>query len=292
MTELEQARAHFEAGRYAEAREAALAGSADDVELLRIAGRAGVEIGAGDATEQLARVTELQPDSAEAWRDLGDGLLAEGRDREAAEAFRKALDLNPDDDVALTSLGHTEYAAGSEGAVAHLEQAAERGGGMSTAAISLVEMYRSMGKLEDALGAARKVLEAEPGDVAAALDVAELSLETGKLDEAREAFERIREMEDLPDHEVYALHGMVQVELRRDNTDAALELAREAARVDEYGRTAGVLAHLAPPEAGDDGPPEPPPSREEVEAALSQSLREHRRLHAEDRRLLAEDLLG
>jgi tetratricopeptide (TPR) repeat protein len=292
MTELEQARTHFESGRYAEAREAALAGGADDVELLRIAGRAGVEIGASDATEQLARVTELQPDSAEAWRELGDGLLAEGRDREAAEAFRKALDLNPDDDVALTSLGHTEYAAGSEGAVAHLEQAAERGGGMSTAAISLVEMYRSMGKNDEALATARKVLEAEPGDVAAALDVAELSLETEKLDEAREAFERIREMEDLPDHEVYALHGMIQVELRRDNLDTALELAREAARVDEYGRTAGVLAHLDPPEAGDDGPPEPPPSRDEVEAALSQSLREHRRLHAEDRRLLAEDLLG
>src|ERR671919_969514 len=290
----DQARAHFEAGRYSEAHAAAreaLAGSPDDVELLRVAGRAGVEIGSSDATEQLARVTELQPDSAEAWRDLGDGLLAEGRDKEAADAFRKALDLNPDDDVALTSLGHTEYAAGSEGAVAHLEQAAERGGAMSTAAISLVEMYRSMGKLEEALGAARKVLEAEPGDVAAALDVAELSLETGRLDEALEAFQRIREMEDLPDHEVYALHGMVQVELQRDNLDGARELAEEAARVDEYGRTTGVLAYLAPPEAGDDGAPEPP-SREEVETALSQSLREHRRLHAEDRRLLAEDLLG
>jgi tetratricopeptide (TPR) repeat protein len=292
---VEQARAHFEAGRHAEARAAAqegLASAPDDLELLRISGRAGVELGASDAVDELARVTELHPDSAEAWHDLGDALLAEGRDEEAADAFRKAVELNPDDDVALTHLGHTEYAAGSEGAVAHLEQAAERAGGMSTAAISLVEMYRSMGQLDEALRAAHKVLEAEPGDVAAALDVAELSLDTGRLDEARQAFEKIREMEDLPDHEVYALHGMVQVELRRDNTDAALELAREAARVDEYGRTAGVLAHLAPAEQGEDGEAEPPPSREDVEAALHQSLREHRRLHAEDRRLLAEDLLG
>jgi tetratricopeptide (TPR) repeat protein len=294
MSTLEQARSHFEAGRYGEAHAAAregLAGASDDVELLRIAGRAGVEVGSDDAIDQLTRVTELQPDSAEAWHDLGDALLAEGRDKEAADAFRKAVELNPDDDVALTHLGHTEYAAGSEGAVAHLEQAAERGGAMSTAAISLVEMYRSMGQHEEALTTARKVLEAEPGDVAAALDVAELSLETGRLDEALEAFQRIREMEDLPDHEVYALHGMVQVELRRDNRDSALELAQEAARVDAYGRTAGVLAHLAPAE-GEDGDAEPPPSREEVEAALHQSLREHRRLHAEDRRLLAEDLLG
>jgi tetratricopeptide (TPR) repeat protein len=294
MSAIEQARSHFEAGRYSEAHAAAregLAGASDDLELLRIAGRAGVEVGSDDAIDQLTRVTELQPDSAEAWHDLGDALLAEGRDKEAADAFRKAVELNPEDDVALTHLGHTEYAAGSEGAVAHLEQAAERGGGMSTAAISLVEMYRSMGQPEEALGAARKVLEAEPGDVAAALDVAELSLETDRLDEALEAFQRIREMEDLPDHEVYALHGMIQVELRRDKRDSALELAQEAARVDAYGRTAGVLAHLAPA-SGEDGDTEPPPSREEVEAALHQSLREHRRLHAEDRRLLAEDLLG
>ena len=119
------------------------------------------------------------------------------------------------------------------------------------------------------------MLDADPDDVAAALDVAELNLETGRLDEALAAFEGIRAMEDLPDHEVYALHGMVQVELRRDNTAAALELARQAARVDPIGRTAGVLAHLDP-EAGEGeegGEREPPPTRQEVEEALRQSLR-------------------
>lgn len=296
MTAVEDARTHFEAGRYGDARAAALAGLAeapDDTALLRLAGRAGVELGEGAAVDELRRVTELEPDSGEAWHDLGDALLAEGRGEEAASALRKAVELNPDDELALSQLGHTEFAAGDEGAVAHLEQVAERAGAMSTAAISLVEMYRTLGKPEEALGAAQKVLEAEPTDVAAALDVAELNLETGRLDEALEAFERIREMEDLPDHEVYALHGMVQVELRRGNPERALELAREAARVDPLGRSAGVLAHLDPPAAPDDGgEQEPPPSREQVEAALAQSLSEHRRMHAEDRRLLAEDLIG
>lgn len=296
MTTVEEARTHFEAGRYGDARAAALAAladSPDDTALLRVAGRAGVELGESAAVDELTRVTELEPDSGEAWHDLGDALLAEGRDEEAASAFRKAVELNPDDEQALSQLGHTEFAAGDEGAVAHLEQAAERAGGMSTAAISLVEMYRSMGKPEEALAAAHKVLEAEPSDVAAALDVAELNLETGRLDEALQAFQGIREMEDLPDHEVYALHGMVQVELRRDNAERALELAREAARVDPLGRSAGLLAHLEPAPPGDDGAEsEPPPSREQVEAALDQSMKEHRRMHAEDRRLLAEDLVG
>ena len=294
MTALEQARTHFEAGDFGRAREAALEGlttAPDDVDLLRLAGRAGVETGSEDAADQLRKVAELQPDSAEAWHDLGDALAAEGRTDEAADAFRKAVELNPQDDAALTHLGHTEFAAGEgEGALSHLEQAAERTGGMSTAAISLVEMYRTLGQPEEALAAAEKVAEAEPDDLGAALDVAELSLEVGRLDQALAAFERIRDMEDLPDHEVYALHGMILVELRRDGTSRALELAREAALVDEYGRTAGVLAHLEPP--GEEGEEGPPPTREEVEAALAESLKEHRRLHAEDRRLQAEDLVG
>jgi tetratricopeptide (TPR) repeat protein len=294
VTALDQARSHLEAGEFEKAHQAASAGLAEnpgDAELLRVAGRAGVEVGAPDATDQLRKLTELEPDSGEAWRDLGDALAAEGRTGEAADAFRRAVELDPEDEVALTALGHAEFAAGKgEGALSHLEQAAERTQGMSTAAISLVQMYKAVGQPEEALAAAQKVAEADPDDVAAALDIAELSLELERLDEALSAFERIREMEDLPDHEVYALHGMILVELRRERAEPALELAREAARVDEYGRTAGVLAHLDPRGDGENG--EPAPSREEVESALQESLREHRRLHAEDRRLLAEDLLG
>jgi len=297
MSALEQALSHFEAGDFGKAREAAmegLRGQPDDVELLRVAGRAGVELGSDDAVDQLRKVAELQPDSAESWHDLGDSLAADGRTEEAAQAFRKVLEINPDDELALTHLGHTEYATGGQDAVAHLEQAAERTGGMSTAAISLVEMYKSMNQPEEALHAAQKVLEAEPEDVVAMLDVAELSLELGRHDDAVKAFERLRELEDLPDHEVYALHGMIQAELKREEKDRALELAREAAPIDQYGRTASVLLFLAPDEVEqpENGEPKPAPSAEDVDAALAESLKEHRRLHAEDGRLLSEDLLG
>ena len=56
MTAVEEARAHFEAGAFGRAHEAAIAGlegAPDDVELLRLAGRAGVEVGSGDAVERL-----------------------------------------------------------------------------------------------------------------------------------------------------------------------------------------------------------------------------------------------
>jgi tetratricopeptide (TPR) repeat protein len=292
---LDEARAQFDAGDFRSSRRAALEGlesRPNDPDLLRIAGRAGVELGADDAADQLRAVAEQRPDEAEAWRDLGDALAAEGRMDEAAEAFRKVVELDPEDEAALTALGHAAYVTGSGAdAVSYLEQAAGRSTGASSAMISLVDMYREMGQPDEALAAAEKIAAAAPEDTSAVLDVADLSLELGRLDGALRAFERLRELDELPDHEVYALHGMVAVELRREGLERALELAREAAAIDRHGRTAGVLAYLEAQVSGAEGD-EPPPSRDEVDAALSASLAEHRRMHAEDRRIEGEDLLG
>ncbi len=290
----QRASAHLEAGEYRESREAALAGLVDapeDVELLVLAGRAGVELDADDATGQLQRATELAPELAEPWHYLGEALAAEGRMDEANDAFRRAVELNPADQVALSHLGHTSAATGrEEEAVGYLSQAAQSMRGASTAAISLVDMYRTLGQYEEALVQARRIAEAEPEDLVAALDVAELSLTVGDLDEAVAAFQRIRELDDVPGHEAYPLHGMIKAEMQREHWQRALELAREASTIDSQGRTSDVVAFLEA-QTGEPGE-EPAPTREEVDAALALSLSEYRRLHADDRRLASEDLLG
>jgi tetratricopeptide (TPR) repeat protein len=289
---LDQARSRYEAGEFRECREAALAGLAgdpEDVALLRLAGRAGVELGLPEAVGELRRVVELLPDDAQAWSEFGDALVAEGQPREATNAFQRALDLNPDDEAALTNLGHIAASTGdSEDAIGYLAQAAERGPGNSTAAISLVEMYRSVGQPEQALATAIGIAEAQPDDVLAALDVAELSLSLGHLDEAIQAFERLREVDDIPDHDVYALYGMIEVALQRADLGRARELAGEAAHVDPHGRTKDVLAFLEG--HSDDSRQEPASTRADVDQALDRARAEHRRLHVEDRRLTAEDL--
>src|SRR5439155_811781 len=66
------------------------------------------------------------------------------------------------------------------------------------------------------------------------------------------AFGRVREIDDVDQHEVYALHGMIQVELARGDAARALELAREAKAIDTVGRTTGVFAYLEH-EAGSGG---------------------------------------
>ena len=277
-------KAHFNAGEFTQCRELALEGvasSPDDIELLRYAGRSGVELGSDDATDQLRRVVELQPD-AESWRDLGDALATEGRTEEENEAFRKVLELNPDDEPALTNLGHLAYASGNRNeGVSLLSQAAEHAARASTAAISLVDMYRTLGQPEEALAAAQRIAAAAPDDVIALLDVAELSLAVGKLDQAAEAFARIREVDDVPGHEVYPLHGLIQVEIRREAWKPALCLAEEATVLDPRGRSAEIASFLAAKVSGPGE--EPAPSAAEVDDALAISLAECRRMHAGSR---------
>lgn len=295
MSTLENARESLRRGDHAAALEAAEAGLATEpssIELLRIAGRAGVELGAEGAAERLRRVTELAPDDARAWSDLGDALAADGLTAEAGAAFRKALEIDPEDAPALTSAGHVAYATGSKAdALEYLEQAAGRSEGTSTAVISLIEMYKAVGKPEQALETARKVAGDRPDDALAALDVGELSLALGAFDAAADAFGRLRAIVEQPEHEVAALHGLTRVELARGEAGRALELARQARTIDTVGRTRGVLAYLEAEVGGDAALQElardasapmlavieAPPSRAEVEAALDATLADARR---------------
>jgi tetratricopeptide (TPR) repeat protein len=289
----QRADAHLQAGEFRESREAAVAGLRDapeDVELLILAGRAGIELDAHDATDQLRRATELAPDRADAWQSLGEALATDGLMDDANEAFRKAVELDPANQVALSHLGHTSAAIGrDEEAVGYLSQAAQSTRGASNAAISLVDMYRMLGQHEEALVQATRIAEAEPDDLIAALDVAELSLAVGRFDDAAAAFQRLRGLDDVAGHEVYPLHGIIRVEIARAQWQRAFELVRDASVSDSQGRTLNVAAFLLE-QKGEPG--EQAPAREEIDAALEASLSEYRRMHADDRRLASEDLLG
>jgi tetratricopeptide (TPR) repeat protein len=287
---LEQARAYYNAGNFRQSREIAvqaLAEQPDDVDLLRIAARASLDLNADGAAEYLKRVAELNPGDAAAWRELGDALMYEGRAREALDAFRRTVELRPDDTFALVNLGHTAYAAGEpDEAISALEQALDREPGSVQILRSLVEMYRRAGRSEDALATAREIVKWRPDDVLSQLDIAELSLRLSRLDDAISAYSRLRALDrEIDDdreaevHEVYAYHGMIQAEIAREGWRRALDLAVDATRVDRYGRTTDVLSFVVARVfgAGD----RPAPTRSEVEAALALSHAEHRRLHTE-----------
>ena len=279
---LEQARSRFEGGDFRLALELAQEGLADhpdDAGLLRLAGRAGLELDEAGALAYLQRAAELAPDEPDTWRALAEALVLEGRAPEAVEALQRAVQLRPDDPGALVDLAHIAHASGDpEAAIGSLEQVVERDPANVGALRSLVDMYRGAGRSDDALAAAGRLATASPEDPLAMLDVAELSLALGRLDEAAEAFRRLRQVDDEPDHEVFAIHGLIETEIQRDRWRTALDLAVDATRVDRFGRTTDVLAFIVTQVfgAGD----RPAPSREAVDEALAESRTEHRQLHS------------
>jgi Flp pilus assembly protein TadD len=265
----------------------------DDVELRLVAGNAGVEIEARDAVDHLRRATELAGDDARTWRALGEALVTEGDTSAANDAFSRAVELDPEDRAALTQLGHTSVAVGrgAEG-LSYLARAAAGLAGASSASISLVDMYRSMGENDKALEQARRLADAAPDDALAQLDVAELSLAVGQFDQAYIAFSALRDIDDVPGHEAYPLHGMIRVEITRENWRPALELARQARAIDPQGLSTSLEAFLLAQTGGGDVGDEPVPDRTALEGALDASLAEYRRMHAEDRHVNSGTILG
>jgi len=278
----DEARASFGAGEYRKAWDAALEALATqplDPALLRLAGRTAMELGLDSAVEYFQRAVALDPNDPDGWRELGDALSYDGRPSEAGQALHRAVRLRPEDTAALVSLGHASLASGHrERAITYLSRALESDPENIAARQGLVTAYRSVGRLADALDAANQVASAAPSDVLAALDVAELSLELGGKDAAA-AFGRLRQIDDDPEHEVYAYHGMIEAELRRDSWRRALDHAVDATRVDRHGRTTDILALIVAQVFGEAG--REAPSREHVEETLARSRHEHRRLHAE-----------
>jgi len=49
-----------------------------------------------EAVSNFRKATELSPDNAASWAHLGEGLFATGQKKEAADAAKKALGMDPD----------------------------------------------------------------------------------------------------------------------------------------------------------------------------------------------------
>lgn len=280
---VDEARASYEAGEFEDARRkavAALAERSDDTELLRLAGLSALELEDPEAVDYLRKVTEVTPDDADAWRELGGALTYLGRLDEAGAAFRRATDLRPSDTRVLVDLGHVVLGSGqADEAVTYFEQARTYEPGNTEALPALVEVYRRAGRLEDGLAVASELSDVRPEDVVAALDVADLALDLDRLEEAEAAALRARAADDDPEHEVYLLHTLIEIEMRRGAWRRALDLAVEATRVDRLGRTTDVLAFVVAQVFGEADREAPP--REDVERALASSRAEHRKLHLE-----------
>jgi Flp pilus assembly protein TadD len=211
--------------------------------------------------------------------DEARGRLEEGDVEGARESFRRALEAHPDDASLLVDLGHLELATGQkDDAVRYFEQALQGDPSNPEALLALAEVRRRESRFDDALTVALRAAESRPYDVLASLDAAGLALELGRLDDAETALRRVRAIDD-PEHEVYCLHALIEVEMRRERWRRALDLAVDATRVDRFGLTTDVLAFVVTRVFG--ASDREAPDRGDVERALAAARAEHRRIHLE-----------
>jgi tetratricopeptide (TPR) repeat protein len=207
--------------------------------------------------------------------------LEEGDVERANEALRRAVERHPDDASLLIDLGHLAFVRGETAeAVSHFERALELEPENPDALRALSSIHRRSGNAEEALSAAQRLSDAQAEEVLAALEVADLALELGRLDEAEAAFRRLASADDDPDHAVYALHGLIEVEMRRERWRRVLDLAVDATRVDRLGRTTDILAYAVGQVFGQ-SEDRPAVERRDLEAELAASRAEHRQLHTE-----------
>jgi tetratricopeptide (TPR) repeat protein len=143
-----------------------------------------------------------------------------------------------------------------------------------------MDMHRRAGNPARALEVAQQITQLQPNDVLGTLDVADLSRELGKFDDAVASYHQLKSIDDNPEHEVYAFHGMIQSEMQRDRWRRVLDLAIDATKVDRSGLTTDLLAYAVVQVFG--ASDRPAPDRAEVEAWLAAEQAEHRRLHTEE----------
>jgi len=111
-----------------------------------------------DAITYFQKALALEPDSAEIHADLAGALLDKGRLDEAIPHFEKALASNPNSTQLHYYLGRLLATRGRfQEAIPHLEKAA--GGGDAQAGGMLAAAYAQVGRLNDAIAAARKALQ-------------------------------------------------------------------------------------------------------------------------------------
>ncbi len=124
------------------------------------------------------KALDLQPDDSASWTALGNALLFQGKKGEARAAFRKALDINPRDGISRFQLGLLGVVNEDQEAVAEWSRG---------------DQLWQRGNYKDASAAYQKVVEMKPNWAAAYWNLASSYQGFGELTKAQDTLKRFRE---------------------------------------------------------------------------------------------------
>jgi protein O-GlcNAc transferase len=168
------------------------------------------------AAAQLKEAVSLRPDFAEAWSDLGQARKTLLDDAGALAAFRRAVELSPDDAVA-------QYRLGAE--------------------------YFHNGKIHDAIEHLNEALRLDPANQSTLYNLQLALREGGQLEQARQVKEKLAEL--LRKRDKASENALIAVQLNNQGADlekagdlpGALEKYRAA--LDLYPEHVGIRVNVA-----------------------------------------------
>ena len=270
------------------------------VELARVQAKAKREAAAADT---LAAARKKWPQHAQVWLMSGD-LASTSKRGEAIKAYRRAIELAPDDERGYLGLAKLESAKEGE---AVLKQLVERIPESVDGHYRLAQHHAKRNDLKTAIKELRAVIERDPDHIDARLDLARALRRTGKMEQAieqtRSAFDRSGQALDIAE-ELYwllceaddrtgAIDLLTLLDDDRSDVEALAAIARLskglgrlvearaiAARISAVDADAGTLVY-----ADIDGPADPQTAVKKLLAIAPDSPR------FGDARRLAGDLL-
>jgi len=147
------------------------------------------------AERELLVASRRMPDCARAARELGDAFRLRGDPGSAVEAYRRSIDMEPDSAETWKNLAHALKQLGDLRAGIDAIRRASRllGGENASVLVVQAEILDEAGEREEARGILRRVLDRDPGDREARRRLA-LSLDTDhRIAQAASEYERALE---------------------------------------------------------------------------------------------------
>jgi protein O-GlcNAc transferase len=191
------------------------------------------------AIPDLERAVKLRPDFAEAWSDLGEARRTLFDDEGALAAFRRAVELSPDDGVAQARYGAKLLDTGkAHEAVEHLDVAVRLDPRNQSALNSLQSALNKDGQTERASEVRRQLAalirdrDKNDQNLVKAIEANNRGAELEKKGDVRAAVDRYRTALELqPDH-VGIRTNLAVALLKLGNWDEGIAQMREALRRD------------------------------------------------------------
>lgn len=179
--------------------------------------------------EQFEKIAELAPNDASNWVTLGRLRKFAQRSAEAEKAYKKALEIDPDNSDAITGLAMVYADLGdTKGAAEMLKKAAEKNPNLSNLTM-LAANYEQMKEFKLASEAYRRALEMNPGNADLKRAYAQSLFAGEEWDAALKVFEELI-AEDPNDG--MSLLRLSQIARQKRDFAKAKEYGRKAAAID------------------------------------------------------------